>query len=79
MFKDRFGDVDPINTKLYYDKIRQNAFDKDSVRSSPTWDALNGAPLCTARRTNKLKVGLGLSSCQALVRELPYYKLPGTE
>merc|ERR1712137_1274890 len=28
VFKDRFGDVDPINTKLYYDKIRQNAFDK---------------------------------------------------
>merc|ERR1712126_709556 len=28
VFKDRFGDVDPINTKLYYDKIRQNAVDQ---------------------------------------------------
>ena len=31
VFKDRFGDVDPINTKLYYDKIRQNAVDQASV------------------------------------------------
>ena len=49
MFKDRFGDVDPINTKLYYDKIRQNAFDKASVQKlviydSSTLDALNSDP-----------------------------------
>ena len=34
VFKDRFGDVDPINTKLYYDKIRQNAVDQASVKKT---------------------------------------------